>query len=97
MAYNYIPEPSQKSKLYYTLGLREAWEASCTESDGTVNLSGNTRFTNCTETDPNGNCKRVAWSSIVTEASFRVISTTLTWQLSFDPNIQNSCRYSNLY
>ena len=67
VAYNYIPDnPSQKSKMYHMLSLGEAWEASRIESDGTVNLSGITRVTdNCTEIDPNGNCKTVAWSSIV--------------------------------
>ena len=51
--------------MYRMLSLGEAWEASRIESDGTVNLSGNTRVTgNCTETDPNGICKTVAWSSI---------------------------------
>jgi hypothetical protein len=65
VAYNYIPDAIQKSKMYHMLSLAEAWEASRIESDGTVNLSGNTRVTgNCTETDPNGNCKTVAWSSI---------------------------------
>jgi hypothetical protein len=70
VAYNYIPrltplDATEKSKMYRMLSLGEAWEASRIESDGTVNLSGNTRVTsNCTETDPNGNCKTVAWSSI---------------------------------
>ena len=65
VAYNYIPDTTRKAKMYRMLGLGEAWEASRIESDGTVNLSGNTRVTgNCTETDPNGNCKTVAWSSI---------------------------------
>jgi hypothetical protein len=66
VAYNYIPDAIQKAKMYHMLSLGEAWEASRIERDGTVNLSGNTRVTNnCTERDPNGNCKTVAWSSIV--------------------------------
>ena len=65
VAYGYIPDAMQRSKMHRMLSLGEAWEATRIESDGTVNLSGNTRVTdNCTELDPNGNCKTVAWSSI---------------------------------